>query len=207
MLPIEYTKQQAFEVADILQKGRIVAFPTDTVYGLGVLFNDERALSNLKSVKKRDANKPIPIMVDTIASMERLAYVSSFAKTIINHFSPGPITYILPKKESVKSSMNNGKDTVAIRIPKDEFLLKVMEICKSPLLVTSANIANHPAAMTDQEVKDQLHDTIDGIVLGEAEGKMASTIIDLTVDQVHIVRQGPITKEAIIELLYKEGLL
>lgn len=204
MNTIRYKKEDIKDVVSLLKKGKVVAFPTDTVYGLGVIYENEQALEALKRSKGRPDHKPIPTMVSSIAQMEEIAYMEEDAKKLAEAFMPGAFTMILKKKESLPDYITNGFPTVGIRMPEDDFVLELIETCGKPLLVTSANLSGHETGVQDQQVLEQLDGRIDAIVLGEAMGKVASTIVDMSDGSVHIVREGPITKEMIHQVLYDE---
>ena len=104
-------------IIDYLRSGKIVAFPTDTVFGLGCIYDDEAAISRIKMAKGRDEKKPLPMMCNSLKMIESVAYVSSDVRRIIEHFTPGALTIIFKKKETVKDYVTNGLDTIGIRIP------------------------------------------------------------------------------------------
>ena len=110
---------------------------------------------------------------------------------------PGAFTIILKKKENLPDYITNGFSTVGIRMPDDEFVLDLIKECGKPLLVTSANLSGHETGVYDKQVLEQLDGRIDAIVLGEAKGKSASTIVDMSKEEPVIIRSGPISEEEI----------
>ncbi len=197
----QYKKEQLQEVAKAIQDGKTIAFPTDTVFGLGVRYDSEEALQRLKQAKLRPESKPIPMMVSKLAQIEEVAYVSEVAKKLIENFMPGAFTIILNKKESVADYVSNGLSSIALRMPDDAFVLGIMDAIEKPMLVTSANLSAQHSCQTYQEVLAQLEGRIDGIVMGSSKLQNASTIVDATSDAVTIVREGPITKKMIDDVL------
>lgn len=191
------TKKNLKEAAELLKEGKVVAFPTDTVFGLGAIYENEEALIALKESKGRPENKPIPTMVADVEQMKSIAYVSDEAIRLAKAFMPGAFTIILKKKEYIPDYITNGFDTIGIRIPDDEFVLNLIKECQKPLLVTSANLSGHETGLIDTQVLEQLDGRIDAIVLGEAMGKNASTIVDMSKDEPVIIRSGPISEEEI----------
>lgn len=185
---------------DVLKQGGIVAFPTETVFGVGVRFNDHEALDHLMEAKNRDYSKAITLMVADQADIEKYAYVSEQANKLIDAFMPGMMTLIFRKKEHVDDAMTNGRSTIGIRIPDHAFVLELLRRC-GPLLVTSANLSNHPNTTNTQEVLDQLDGRIDVLVEGETADQIASTIIDVSQDDMKILREGKISKKDIEEVL------
>ncbi|MEF2608692.1 MAG: L-threonylcarbamoyladenylate synthase [Faecalicoccus sp.] len=189
-----YSKEEINAVADALQNHKIIALPTDTVYGVGVMYGDLKDLQRLKNAKHRPETKPIPMMVSSIEHMEQVAVVDERVKKIAERFLPGALTLVLKVKDNVPKEYTNGLDTIAIRIPDEPFILRVIDELNTPLLVTSANQSGAKTALTSDDVFEQLPD-IDGIVLGTCRALQASTIVDCTQEKLKILRPGPITLE------------
>lgn len=189
-----YSKEEINAVADALQNHKIIALPTDTVYGVGVMYGDLNDLQRLKNAKHRPETKPIPMMVSSIEHMELVAVVDERVKKIAEQFLPGALTLVLKVKDNVPKEYTNGLDTIAIRIPDEPFILRVIDELNTPLLVTSANQSGAKTALTSDDVFEQLPD-IDGIVLGTCRALQASTIVDCTQEKLKILRPGPITLE------------
>ncbi|MDM8292155.1 L-threonylcarbamoyladenylate synthase [Faecalicoccus pleomorphus] len=189
-----YSKEEINAVADALQNHKIIALPTDTVYGVGVMYGDLKDLQRLKNAKHRPETKPIPMMVSSIEHMEQVAVVDERVKKIAEHFLPGALTLVLRVKEEVPAEYTNGLETIAVRIPDEPFILKVIDVLNTPLLVTSANQSGAKTALTSDDVFEQLPD-IDGIVLGTCRALQASTIVDCTQEKLKILRPGPIALE------------
>ena len=187
-----YTQKDAQKVANAFLAHDVLAIPTDTVYGVGVVYGDLNDLSRLKHAKHRPETKPIPMMVASASQMKQIAKVDARTEKIIDAFLPGPLTLILPLREDVSKEYTNGKDTVAVRIPDAPFILNVIQRLNKPLLVSSANISGRPAAITFDQAKENLTN-IDGIVQGQCQQGMASTIVDCTKEQLAILREGPIS--------------
>lgn len=193
-------ENQMNEICDVIQKGGIVAFPTETVYGVGIHFNDEEALERLMEAKNRDYSKAITLMVADKADISQYAYISPQAQKMIDQFMPGMITLIFKKKESVRDSMTNEKSTIGIRIPDSEFVLSLLKKV-GPMLVTSANLSQHSNTTSTQEVLNQLDGRIDLVVDGKTSDNIASTVVDVSQDEIKILRAGKITKEQIEEAI------
>ena len=198
-----YNKSEIDTIALELKNGKVIAFPTDTVYGVSVIYDDLAALENLKRAKGRPETKPIPTMVASLEQIRKIAVVDDRALKVIKSFMPGAITIILPKKDELSDYITNGKKTIAIRIPNDDFILKLIDKCDRPLLVSSANLSGGDNSFTTNDVLAQLDGRIDGVVEGTAGGKLASTIVDLTDDNITILREGPISYEEIVKTLEK----
>lgn len=186
-----YTQDQLDQVVDAFQAHKVLALPTDTVYGVGVLYGDLADLDHLKHAKHRPETKPIPMMVSNLEQMKQIAKVDARTEKLVQTFLPGPLTLVLPVSEALDLAYTNGKKTVAVRIPDEPFVLAVIEELGKPLLVSSANVSGKPAAVSYQEAMDNLPN-IDGIIQGECKQLEASTIVDCTQDKLSILRPGPI---------------
>lgn len=189
-----YTQKQATEAAAALKKHAILAFPTDTVYGVGVLSGSLDDLNRLKQAKHRPETKPIPVMAASADMLAPIAVVDERARKIMDAFLPGPLTLILPLKDDVDRRFTNGMNTVAVRIPDDAFVLAMIEQAGAPLFVTSANLSGEPTALTTEDVLRSLKD-IDGIVEGTCAQLQASTIVNCTGEELRILRPGPVSLE------------
>lgn len=188
------------EIIFAVKAGKVVAFPTETVYGLGVKFESQEALDKLMEAKNRDYSKAITLMVANKQDIKKYAYVSHDAQKIIEAFMPGMLTLVLKKKETVDPNMTNGKNTIGIRIPNSEFVLNLLNKT-GPMLVTSANLSNHPNTTSTQEVLDQLDGRIDLVVEGKTTDSIASTVIDMSGDVMKILREGKISQKQIEEVV------
>lgn len=188
------------EIVQAIQEEKVVAFPTETVYGLGVKFGSQKALDSLMEAKNRDYSKAITLMVAHSKDISTYAYVSEKAQKLIDAFMPGMITLVFKKKESVDDSMTNGKETIGIRIPDNEYVIGLLKEA-GPMLVTSANLSNHSNTTSTQEVLDQLDGRIDYVVEGETSDNIASTVVDVSKNEIIILREGKITKKDIEEAI------
>ena len=199
METIKYTKQDINRIKESLLKGEIIAFPTDTVFGLGCIVN-KQAIDKIYEAKGRSFDKPLPMMCNGLEMIEKVAKVSEDAKKIINKFVPGALTLIFNKKDNVEDFVTNGKSTIGIRVPDDKWILDLISGLNQPLLVTSANLSDTGSLIRWEDVYSQLNGKIDGIVCEDASGDSSSTIIDVT-DKVKLLREGPISLQDIMEVM------
>lgn len=199
METIKYTKQNLNKIKECLLNGGIVAFPTDTVFGLGCVIN-KQVIDKIYSAKGRSFDKPLPMMCNSLQMIETVANVSEDAKKIINKFVPGALTLIFNKKDCVEDFVTNGKATIGIRVPDDKWILDLISALNQPILVTSANLSDTGSLTKWEDVYSQLNGKIDAIVMEDATGESSSTIIDVT-DGVKLLRQGPISLDEIMEVL------
>lgn len=191
------TLSQINEAVTILKEGGIVAFPTDTVYGLGVDLNNPKAIEKLSLAKQRPDSKPYALMINHIEQIEALADLTLRDKALIKTFMPGAISMIFNKKPSITTGYFGQAETIAFRMPKDPYINELIKLVNSPLLVPSANISGLAPALNSDEVLAQLDNKIDAVVIGISGQEMASTIIDCSKDELNVVRKGPIDFEEI----------
>lgn len=195
------TKKDVNMLAEALQNDEVIAFPTETVYGLGIVYDSKKAMEKLKWAKKRPESKPFTLMVADKKMIADFAITTKRDWKIIEHFMPGPLTLIFKRKEEVDASITNGFDTIGIRCPDDEFVLDLIRKAGKPLLVPSANISGEPAALSSDEVLAQLDGRISMVVQGQCGSGKASTILNLCEDDIKVIRQGELTLKQIEEVL------
>ena len=195
-------KRSLNKILSLLNQEEIVSFPTDTVFGIGVIYNSANAVNKMKIAKGRDASKPFPLMVADVEQMEEVAYLSDRERKIAEKYMPGALTLVLNKKDTVDDSFVNGFKTIAIRIPDDRFALRLLKKA-GPMFVTSANMSGEPAANTHEEVLAQLDGRIAAVVKGEAKSHGARTIIDCTGKELKCLREGTISFKEIRELVHE----
>lgn len=200
-MTIIYEKKQIETVIQELRAGKVIAFPTDTVYGLGVCYDDANALRRLKEAKGRPENKPIPTMVGNRAQLAQVAVMNDAAMRLADAFLPGALTLILRRQPDIADYVTNGMETIGVRMPEDAFVLALIDALGKPMLVTSANRSGEKTGTTFAEVMDQLDGRIDGIVKGTCGCMSASTIVDVSQGEARLLREGPISKEAIAQAL------
>ena len=197
----KYRVEEIERVRDDLLRGEIVAFGTDTVFGLACVFDNIEAIKKIYAAKNREAKKALPMMCSSACMIEKVAFVDGDAKKIMNKYMPGAITIIFKKKAVVDDYVTSGLNTIGIRVPDDEFILNLINLVGRPLLVTSANMSHEPSLLKWKDVYEKLDGRIDGIVLKDESGYMSSTIVDCSGKEVKILRQGPISSEDIFGLL------
>ncbi|MFV0379671.1 MAG: L-threonylcarbamoyladenylate synthase [Anaerorhabdus sp.] len=190
-----------------LKNGGIVAFLTDTVYGLSCRIDDEKLQKRMKEVKGRDKSKPFPVVISSIEQCEKLVALNDRDRLLIKHFWPGEITFIFNKRDDVDGYISNYKSTMALRMLSDPVIFEMIKEVECPLFLTSANLSNEPVCTSGQEVMDRIGDKIDIVIDGKPNGNVASTILDCSNENLKIIRQGKITIEDINKILKEGGLL
>ncbi|MBO4918987.1 MAG: threonylcarbamoyl-AMP synthase [Erysipelotrichaceae bacterium] len=177
-----------------------MAFPTDTVFGLACAM-DQDAIRKVYKAKGRDFRKPLPVMCDGPEMIRRIAIVSDKAERIVERFMPGALTMVFPKREEVDDVFTQGMDTIGIRVPDDPWILDLIRELDTPIMVTSANISGNGSLLKWEDVYACMHGKINGIVTEDARGEQASTIIDVTSNEIKALREGPISIEEIKEAI------
>jgi L-threonylcarbamoyladenylate synthase len=176
----------------ILHSGGIIAFPTDTVYGLGALAFKHPAIESIYTAKNRPIEKAIPVLIADIDQLDDVAVdIPHMARIFAARFWPGPLTCIVPKKQTLPLAVS-ATSTVAVRIP-DHPDTRALLRAAGPMAVTSANISGQASPSTAQEVYEQLNNRIPLILDGgKTKGGIPSTLVDCTGDEPVILREGPI---------------
>lgn len=191
------------EAGRILKEGGLVAFPTETVYGLGADALNEDAARKIYAAKGRPSDNPLIIHITNMDSLEKITKnVSEKAKKVARHYWPGPLTMIFDKSEIVPYGTTGGLDTVAVRMPVHEIAKEVIDAGGGYIAAPSANTSGRPSPTTAQHVAEDMDGRIDMIVDGGAvDIGVESTILDMTVDPPMILRPGAITKEMLEKLI------
>ena len=194
-------KQEFLKAKQALDKHGVIAFPTETVMGFAVYYDDEAAYNKLNKIKRRPEDKPYTLMVKDIYEIDKYAHVDDKVRKIINKYMPGPITLLLKAKEGLPSWVTHNSGIIGIRMPSNEIGLALLKAVEKPLLVPSANRSGEKPALNSKEVELIFHDEIDYIVSGSADLAKPSTIVDLSKQEVKVVREGPISLQDILETI------
>lgn len=196
------------EAAELLRAGEVIAFPTETVYGLGANALNEKAVEKIYLAKGRPSDNPLIVHICSIQDVwELVREIPPKALKLMESFWPGPLTIILPKSQLVPEIITAGLDTVAIRFPAHPVALKLIELAKCPVAAPSANISGKPSPTTAQHVWQDLNGKIAGIVNGGKAGiGVESTVLDVTSGVPTILRPGGITREQLEEVIGQVNL-
>lgn len=195
----EKVRKSIAEGVEILKRGGLVAYPTDTVYGLGAVYDNDTAVRNVYEVKNRPLTMPLPLLLADISWLDNFAInINPIARKLADAFFPGALTLVFEKSAIVPDTVSGGQKTVALRVPGHPITLMLIEKAGKPVIGTSANLSGSPSALTAEEVKRQIGDKIDYIIDGgKCPGGTESTILDVTGDRPVILRYGAISVEAI----------
>ena len=186
---------------EVLLSGGLVAFPTDTVYGVGCLAFHGKAIESIYVAKDRPIEKAIPVLIGDASDLVKVAdEVPIFAMRLIDRFWPGPLTILIPKKPTLPEAIS-ATSTVGVRIPDHDVARSLLRLT-GPMAVTSANISGRESPTTAYQVFEQLNGRIAMIIDGgETPGGIPSTLVDCTGDEIQVLREGPISKELLLNTI------
>lgn len=199
----QYDDKLLNEAATLLKNGQVVAFPTETVYGLGANARDEKAISKIFEAKGRPADNPLIVHVASVEQLRGLTTnLPQYVEKLMTHFSPGPITYVLEHNGSCAHNVTAGLNTIAIRIPDHLVALALIEKSNLPIAAPSANLSGKPSPTLASHVIEDLKGKISAVVDGGETGVgVESTVIDCTGEKPIILRHGGVTMEQLIKVV------
>lgn len=184
---------------EILRAGGLVAYPTETVYGLAASAFNSESITRVFEAKGRPQGQPLPVQIAGVAEVEMLARdVPQAAQTLIVDFFPGPLTLVLRRQPSVSLLITGGEDTVGLRMPDHVVALGVLRAFGGPLVCPSANLTGRRASMSASDVLEDLDGQID-LVLdgGPTTDRTPSTVLDVTTQPAKLIREGKISRAAL----------
>jgi len=192
--------------AELLQAGKLVAFPTDTVYGIAALMDQPEAVAQIYAAKGRPSEKPIPILLAKQQEIDQVAQeVSALVRHLADRFWPGGLTLIVPKGSQIPPQVSR-TPSVAVRLPDLALTREIIAAAGKPLAVTSANRSGHPSPRTAQEVLAQLRGRIAAVVDGgPCPGGVPSTILDCSMDTPRLLRIGAVPAETVHRFMRQLG--
>lgn len=200
---INFKKNNNFEElkapAEAIKQGKLVLFPTETVYGIGANALNEEAVKKIYIAKGRASDNPLIAHISHMEMLEQLVEkVGKVEKTLIENFWPGPLTIIFKKKKIVPDIITGGLDTVAIRMPSNQIARKLIEYSNCPIAAPSANISGKPSGTLVEDIIEELDGKVEYIIdSGKVDIGIESTVIRVQDGVVHILRPGKITPEDI----------
>ena len=201
--PARPDTRQIARAAACLRAGGLVAFPTETVYGLGAHALDRAAVRRIFEAKDRPANDPLIVHVSGIGDLPPLVtHVPDTARELASHFWPGPLTLVLRRSSAVPDDVTAGLDTVAIRVPAHPVAGALLEAARIPVAAPSANLFSRPSPTKAAHVLDDLEGRIDMVIdAGPTAHGIESTVLDLTVDPPVVLRPGAVSLEQLRQIL------
>ena len=197
------------KAAELIKKGKIVAVPSDAVYGLAADATSDSAVKKIYRIKGRSPNNPLTINVPNVKMLQKMAHLGAKAEKLIAAFWPGSLTIVLPIKASAKLSkwLLAGRPTLGVRIPSHPIIIELMKYLDTLIISTSANVSGRPSPLNAAMVREQIGDKIDFVLDGGPTSLQEhSTIIDLSQDMPILVREGPVKIEEIERIIGKVAI-
>ena len=195
---------QLDEAAELLRQGKVLAFPTETVYGLGVIFDSKEAYDELVKVKRRPPTKPFTLMLADKEDVEKYAALNKVSKAIVDELMPGQITMITKAQPGLPAWCVSDIGNIGIRIADYDLIRELIRKTGKPLLVPSANKSGEEPGTTAQQVVDAFGDEIVAVIDGKTVSNTPSTIVHVGETHTEIFREGAITIEQIKQAIHKE---
>ena len=185
------------EASTLIKEGKLVLFPTETVYGIGADGLNEDAVKNIFIAKGRAQDNPLIMHVSDTKMIDKIAYISNdVEKELINNFFPGPLTLILKKKDIVPNNVTCNLDTVGVRMPSNKIGHLLIKYANTPIAAPSANISGKPSGTNINDIFDELNDKVSCIIDGgNTDIGLESTVVRVIDNKIKILRPGKITKE------------
>ncbi len=201
-------KQIIDRAAEILKSGGVIAYPTDTVYGLGAIYDDIGAIERIYAIKKRLNLKALPLIVSSENQLlEVVECIPETARVLTDTFWPGALTLVFKRSATVPDIVTGGRDTVAVRMPDHPAALLLAKKAGKAICGTSANVSGSNSAISAAEVKLQLRHTVDYIVdIGPEPLGIESTILDISQEPFRVLREGAVSVEKLNQYLNLKGV-
>jgi L-threonylcarbamoyladenylate synthase len=195
-------EQTRKDASQLIAAGGVIAFRTDTFYGLGADPFNADAIRKIRELKGREETKPILLLISDDSEVDRFVEQSAFFKLVARKHWPAPLTLIGVSRPEVPAELTAGTNSLGIRLPDDENVRAFVRACGGSLTATSANVSGRPPARTAREVENYFPAGIDLIVDGgEVTATEASTVLDVSSSEVRLVREGAISRDDLKELL------
>jgi L-threonylcarbamoyladenylate synthase len=187
--------------AFLLREGRVIVYPTETVYGIGCIPSESDAAQRICEIKGR-ADKPLPLICSDINAVKKIVVMTPAAEKLAAKFWPGPLTLVLPAKAKYSMWVNHGASTLGVRVTEYSIAKKLAEQVGGVIVSTSANLSGEEPAKTAQEAAEIFGNKVDVILDGGPSPRSeSSTVLDLTGEELWLLRKGPITGEQILAVL------
>lgn len=191
----EYNKKIIDDAVNVLNDDGVIIVPTDTVYGLAVKSSSGAAIKKIYSIKKRDFDKRLPIIVDSYERLLEICDVDIENIQRLHAFFPGKLTLVLKKK--------NSEDTIAVRMINNEIINEIIKSLDCPLCLTSANVSGNKTSNDISTLIDEFDGKVDMIIMGNKIGKVSSTIVELKGNELVLIREGTVLFEEIKKIYYR----
>lgn len=186
--------------ARLLSEGKLVCYPTDTVYGIGAAASNDEAVRRLYEIKGRSFEKAVPLLIAESEDAGGVAEVPAGAKGLIEAYWPGPLTLVMKRKPGFRSMALANQDTVALRVPDEDVVREIIAMVGDPIVGTSANRSGSRPPTSAAEVMAELGEVVDLVIDGGGRrGGQESTVLDITIATYRVVREGALSREELSE--------
>ncbi len=185
-----------------VNRGELVVYPTETVYGLGANALDSTAIERVFAAKDRDRQKPLSMAVASVSEVSTYTSLTDRERAFMQEFLPGPVTVVVPTSEAIPDALTGGRERVGIRVPDNEIALRLLSRTP-PLTATSANVSGRDSARTVGALDDDIVDAATTVIDGGRTPGGGSTVVDVETEQVH--RRGPLVTEIEAWLATNQG--
>lgn len=182
--------EQINQAVNILKNGGVIAYPTDTIYGIGCDIFSSSGIKKIYRIKGRSWKKPLSFMCANIQDISQYAQISDYAFQIMKQFLPGPYTFIVPAKHNVPKTFIPKQRTVGVRIPEHKICRALVENLGRPMITTSANFSNEPVFTDPKEIEKKMGHSLDLVIDGGVLETESSSVISLLNDKPEILRKG-----------------
>lgn len=184
-----------------LKDGQVVAYPTETIYGLGVDVTNEKAIKRLYELKRRDYGLPISILVSDMAMLTHyVGEISDSVRLLIRRFWPGPLTILFPAGPNISTSLTTNTGKIGVRLSSHPVATALVRAFGGPITTTSANLSGFPPSLSVKHIQKYFQERIPCVIDGgECEPSRGSTVIDVSDDTMAIIREGSIPADRVIE--------
>ena len=192
------------EAAKILNDGKVVAFPTETVYGFGVVYDEKEAYDKLVKVKRRPPEKPFTLMLSDVSEIEQYAELNEVSRALIKAFMPGQFTLITKAKDGLPPWCVSQIGHIGIRVADYPLIRDLIKKTRRPLLVPSANRSGEPPAVTYHEVFNKFNNEVEAVIEGRSVSNIPSTVVLVDDKYTHVFREGVVKISDIKKVIKKE---
>ncbi len=188
--PVHPQPRHVERAAEVLESGGLIAYPTDTYYGIGCDLMSKKGIDRLYALKDRDRKKPLSFLCADLSDVSQYALVSTFAYRTMKQLTPGPFTFVLEATKLVPHIMQSKQRQVGIRVPQAPLMLAIVARLGRPVVTTSALDGDNKPLIDAKSIKDELGPRLDLILDGGVQYSEPSTVVSLIGDQIDVLRQG-----------------